>query len=482
MERGFVFSPARHARIRSMSNFIRLQRAFARNGIAVDYRDGVYHLQDAAAQARVLLPASLPLEHKAVRQLLDFAAVRAPQGRGGVCQACATPDFHPGSIAPVGSVVATDADFVIPAAIGTDINCGMRLITTGLTLGQAAPHKEALLRRLTRSLLQDGRDVPVPTTAFRALFDDGPHAFLDSLREQGLWAACDRERLHAEIASCIGLASFDGAARHAPPAYTSDRHATFRDPSLGTPGAGNHFVELQVVDEVLDRHAAWQAGLRKDDVVVMIHSGSRDLGFHVGQGWMDRAKAQWPRGVRHPESGLYGLSGPLAAEYLQAMGVAARYAWANRVVLAELVRQDLEAVGGAGSSRLVVDVPHNVVLREHGFNVHRKGATPAHAGELALIPGSMGDASYLATGLGHADWLHSCSHGAGRRMRRQEVRALRPQGDVAANWQCVTLREERRIEEAPQAYKPIGPVIEAQEEAGLIRAAVRLRPWVTFKA
>lgn len=467
-----------------MNNLHRLQRAFARNGIALDYRDGVYHLHDEAAQARVLLPASLPLEEKAVRQLLAFAAVRSPHAGAGVCAACATPDFHPGAVAPVGSIVATDPDFVIPAAIGTDINCGMRLLTTGLTLGQVAPHRDALLRRLTRSLLDNGRDVPVPTSAFRALFDVGPQAFLEALHPQGLWAECDRDRLHAELQACVGLASFGGAARHAPHAYTGERHAVFRDPSLGTPGAGNHFVELQVVDQVLDRHAAYAAGLRAGDVVVMIHSGSRDLGFHVGHAWMDRARAEWPRGVRHPESGLYGLAGPLAHEYLEAMGVAARYAWANRVVLAELVRKDFEALLGAGASKLVVDVPHNVVLTEQGLNVHRKGATPAHAGDFALIPGSMGDASYLVTGLGHADWLHSCSHGAGRRMRRQEVRALRPEAGANAGtgWHCVTLREERRIEEAPQAYKPIGPVIAAQEEAGLVKAAVRLRPWVTFKA
>jgi tRNA-splicing ligase RtcB len=241
-------------------------------------------------------------------------------------------------------------------------------------------------------------------------------------------------------------------------------------------------VELQVVDEVLDRHVAWQTGVKAGDVVVMIHSGSRDLGFYVGHAWMDRAKAEWPKGVRHPEHGLYGLSGPLAREYMQAMGVAARYAWANRVVLAELVRKDLENSLGASDSRLIVDVPHNVVLQEDGWNVHRKGATPAHAGQLALIPGSMGDSSYLVTGLGHEDWLRSCSHGAGRRMRRQQVRALRPEAAKGEPWQCVTLREERRIEEAPEAYKPIGPVIDAQEQAGLIRAAVRLRPWVSFKA
>lgn len=468
-----------------MSNphFTRLQRAFSRAGIAVDYRDGVYRLHNETSQATVLLPPSLPLEEKAVKQLLAFASVRSPDGEQGVCKACATPDFHPGSIAPVGSVVATDADFVIPAAVGTDINCGMRLLTTGLTLDQVAPHKTRLIERLTRSLLDNGRDVPVHTMAFKALFDVGPSAFLEAVQDGGLWSSCDRDRMQAEIDACIGLASFGGSARHAPEAYTGARHEVFRDPCLGTPGSGNHFVELQVVDQVMDRHAAYRAGLKAGEVIVMIHSGSRDIGFHVGGRWMDRARNEWPKGLRHPKSGLYGLSGPLAQEYLEAMGVAARYAWANRVVLAELVRKDFAELLGATASRLVVDVPHNVVLREHGMNIHRKGATPAHEGDLALIPGSMGDHSYLATGLGHEDWLWSCSHGAGRRIRRQEVRAMRPApGDDNANWQCVTLRDERRIEEAPHAYKPIGAVIDAQEHAGLIRCAVRLKPWVTFKA
>ncbi|WP_028103564.1 RtcB family protein [Pseudoduganella violaceinigra] len=466
-----------------MNNYIRLQRAFARAGIAVDYRDGVYHITNETAQAQILLPASLPLEEKAVRQLLEFASVRSHGDARGVCKACATPDVHPGAIAPVGSIVATDHDFVIPAAIGTDINCGMRLLTTGHTLQQLAPHKERLVQRLTRSLLDNGRDVPASTAAFRALFDLGPAAFLHEMPRHGLWRDMDHGRLEAELAGCVGLHSFSGAARHAPEAYIGQRHSVFRDPNLGTPGGGNHFVELQVVDEVLDRHAAYRAGLKAGDVAVMIHSGSRDLGFFVGQAWMDRARAEWPAGVRHPASGLYGLSGPLAREYLEAMGVAARYAWANRLVLAELVRKDLEATVGASASRLVVDVPHNVVLAEQGMNIHRKGATPAHDGQFALIPGSMGDSSFLATGLGNPDWLWSCSHGAGRRMRRQETRALRPAAAQGGQpWQCVTLREERRIEEAPSAYKPIGPVISAQEDAGLIQAAVKFRPWITFKA
>jgi tRNA-splicing ligase RtcB (3'-phosphate/5'-hydroxy nucleic acid ligase) len=464
-----------------MSNQIRLQRAFARSHIDLRYEDGIYTVRNEAAEATILLPASLPLEEKAVKQLLAFASVKTPQGDAAVCAACATPDFHPGAIAPVGAIVATATDVVIPAAIGTDINCGMRLLTTGMSLARLAPRKSELIARLQSVLLENERNIPMHTDAFKALFDVGPLAFIDRIRPEGLWGSVDRDRLAEEVSRCIGLESMSANSRHAPDAFVGGRDV-FRDPCLGTPGGGNHFVEFQVVDKVLDRHVAYAHGLKAGDVVVMIHSGSRDIGFHVGGRWMDRAREAWPQGVRHPESKLYALAGPLAGEYLQAMGVAARYAWANRVVLAEMVRREMAILFGADSSRLVVDVPHNVILTEHGLNIHRKGATPARHGDLALIPGSMGDSSHVARGLGHADWLWSCSHGAGRRIRRQEVRGLKVAPAQGADWQCVTLREERLIEEAPHAYKPIGAVIDAQVDAGLIEGVARLRPWVTFKA
>ena len=461
----------------------RLEKAFLRQGIVVRRHNNIVSLARTAdaSSATVLLPASFPLEAKAVAQLLDFAAVAVPGVAGHVCRACATPDFHPGSIAPVGCVVATTPDLVIPAAIGTDINCGMRLLTTGLDLSRVEPQRETLIRRLSRVLLQNGRDVPMSSRSFTALFDSGPAACLDELCPEGLWTQVDRERLYRELSPCIGLAGFGGSSRYAPEALMPKSRSVLRDPALGTPGAGNHFVELQVVDKVLDRHRCYAAGLAEGQLLVMIHSGSRDLGFYVGQRWMDRAKAEWPTGVRHPASGLYGLNGALAEQYLQAMGTAARYAWLNRVVLAEMVRAVLAELFQHAGGALVVDVPHNVVMAEQGMNIHRKGATPAHSGDLALIPGSMGDFSYVVSGLGHADWLWSCSHGAGRRVRRQQLRRQN-QPEAGGSWHCVTLREERRVEEAPGAYKPIGPVIESQSEAGLIQPVARLRPWLTFKA
>ncbi|MGU3628069.1 RtcB family protein [Comamonas sp. C24C] len=458
----------------------RLQKALSRQGIQVSYRDNIYQIHNEQAAATVLLPDSLPLEHKAVSQLLDFASVADPQGHGAVCKACATPDFHPGSIAPVGAVVATSPDFVIPAAIGTDINCGIRLLSTGLTQAQAELHKSTIVQRLTRVILQNGRDVPVRSAGFKALFDEGPHAFIEHLPDAGLWQGVNRDRLQAELAGCVGLQGFAGRSRYAPEALLQPREL-LRPPSAADLGSGNHFLEFCVVDEIFDRLAAYAAGLKKGDVTVMIHTGSRDVGFYVGRRWMDLARQQWPQGIKHPRHGLYGLSGALAQDYLQAMGVAARYAWFNRMALAELVRKQLEDIAAPDASRLIVDVPHNVVMTEGEFNVHRKGSTPAHDGQWALIPGSMGDYSFLVKGLGHEDWLQSCSHGAGRQVRRQDTRRMK-QPLIESMWQCITLREERLIEEAPGAYKPVGPVLQAQEEAGLIRASLRLKPWLTFKA
>jgi tRNA-splicing ligase RtcB len=462
-----------------MKTLQRVIQKFKRQGIQISYSGGIYTAQNDKACASILLPENFLLEERAVTQLLDFASVGSTQQATRVCKACATPDFHPGSIAPVGAIVATDSDFVIPAAIGTDINCGMRLITTGVSHKYAMLHKEALVSSLKRVLLESGRDVPMMGKNFAELFDQSLPEFIGGIATGGLWSAVDKASLVHDLDQCIGLGHFKSSSRYAPEALLAARE--IRDPCLGTPGGGNHFVELQIVEELYDKTTAFHLGLKKGDVVVMLHSGSRDVGFFVGQRWMDRAREAWPAGVKHPASGLYGLEGALASEYLVAMGTAARYAWLNRVVLGEMVKAELERVVGLSNSRLVVDVPHNVVLQENGLNVHRKGATPAHAQDLVIIPGSMGTASYLASGLGNQKWLSSCSHGAGRSVRRQATRR-KIQSCEQTSWECVTLREERKIEEAPESYKAIGPVIEVQETAGMISSIAKLKPWVTFKA
>jgi tRNA-splicing ligase RtcB len=468
-------------RKKTSMNLQRLQKAFQRNGITVDYDQGVYHLHNTVAQAKVLLPADLPLEEKAVQQLLDFAAVRYPEHDGHVCSACATPDFHPGNLAPVGSIVATTPDMVIPQSLGTDINCGMQLLSTPILEADATSYLPKLEKHLIRLFFEGGRDVPASGAAFRALFDDGPSGFLNTVPHQGIWAEADLARIEQDISRCTGLTEFMSLSRYAPEALIGNRDV-LRDPGLGTIGSGNHFVEFQIVDRIYDRQTAFQYGLREGCLVVMTHSGSRDVGSFIGGRWIDKAKDMWPKGLAHPKSKLYALTGQMADEYLHAMGVAALYAWLNRTVLAEMVRKVLREILGCNGCTLVVDVPHNVVLQEHGMNIHRKGATPAREGDLALIPGSMGDFSYLVRGLGNPEWLWSCSHGAGRSVRRQAMRANKTSDGEQTAWRCLSLNEERKIEEAPAAYKPVGPVLTSQEEKAMIRAAVRFRPWLTLKA
>ncbi|MBD2792538.1 RtcB family protein [Xenorhabdus szentirmaii] len=466
-----------------MSTFTRLQKRLSRQGIETHYENNIYRFNRNHIEAEVLLPESLPLEEKAVQQLLDLASVQVPGSDAKVCKARATPDFHPGSTAPVGSIVATTEDLVIPAAIGTDINCGMRLLTTGLSYEEANAQKTVLVQQLKNTLLLDQRDVPVTPNSFNALFDEGLDAWLQALPQRGIWQQADFKRMKAELSAILSTQAVKAHSRYAPEAFFEKRDI-IRPASLGTVGSGNHFVELQIVDTVFDRHAAYAAGIREGEVLMMIHTGSRDVGFYVGQRWSDKARLLWPATEKYPASGLFGLTAEHAQEYLLAMGVAARYAWANRIVLTELVRAAWQKVFAQDKSQLIVDLSHNIIFPEQGMNLHRKGATPARAGELALIPGSMGDYSYLVMGKGNSDWLWSCSHGAGRSIRRQAMRGKLPeiQKNSRLPWQCITLKSERLREEAPEAYKPITPVIEIQEQAGLIQSIARVRPWITFKA
>lgn len=469
----------------------RLIKALALHGMHLQRRGDILTLSrqlddGMPVQAEILLPPELPLELKAAQQLMQFAAVRHPHG-GQVCKACATPDFHPGSTVPVGSVLVSSPDLVLPQAVGTDINCGMRLHVFDVPLSQFLAKKAQLLDLLRQDLLHAQRDLPTTPQAMTALFAEGLPAFWRSMRATagGWFGKMDFAQLQAESERLYPAARVAGNAEYAPPALQDQRRGVLRDPGLGTIGSGNHFVEFLQVESVLDGRRAWDLQVRKGQLGLMIHSGSRDVGFYVGQRWMDQAKAAWPAGLKHPASGLYALHGPLAEAYLQAMHAAAHYADANRALLAEMVRLRVRQVFGAVEMPLVCDVPHNIVLRENGLNVHRKGATPAHHGQPLLIPGSMGDTSYLLDGLGNERFAHSASHGAGRAVTRNAMRWQAKQGqDVRAGMQfeCITLKEERRVEEAPAAYKPIGPVIRAQVEQGLVQPIAALQPLLTFKA
>jgi tRNA-splicing ligase RtcB len=473
--------------------------ALARAGLEVRHDRGVYRVrladEPAAPPAEVLLPEGFPVEGKALRQLADLAAVRHPAG-GAVRHACASPDFHPGDAGvAIGSVVESEG-MVIPAAVGSDINCGMRLHVVDLSVDQLLARKEALIDRLRGDFFFGTRDLPFTAATMRAMFREGALGWLDEVRKGplGTLAGADIGAIEAELERVHLGGALDGDPRWAPEDITP-ADGIVRDGGIATIGGGNHFVELQVVEEVVDRKLAYQWGVRAGQVAFMIHSGSRGVGKHIGAVWRDRTRALWPKGQTYPTSGLFALSQgdhpEAVASYLEAEATAANYGFVNRLLLAELTRTRLRELHGDVAAPLVYDLPHNITLpagtaagAAAGRWITRKGACPAGAGQPVIIPGSMGASSFLLVGRGDPRFLASASHGAGRaRSRFSMGRKPRTEAELGLEGvECVTLREERRIEEAPAAYKPIGPVIDCQVAQGMVDVVARMRPLLTFKA
>lgn len=406
----------------------------------------------------------------------------------------AMPDVHEGYGFPVGGVAAMRAEdgVISPGGVGYDINCGVRLLASELDAGSLGSRLEPLVHDLSRT-------IPSGTGRGGAL-RLGP-AELDRLLAEGC-----RYLMERGLASGEDLAAIEagGSLAAADPARVSARAKQRGGDQVGSIGAGNHFVEVQTVDQVFDETAAMALGLRKGQLTVLIHTGSRGLGHqictdHVRQ--MDQAMAR--AGIVLPDRQLAcaPFGAPEGQSYFAAMCAAANFAFANRQMITHLARTVFErAFGAAGGLRIVYDVAHNMAkLEEHGGEllcVHRKGATrafgPSHpetpapyrnVGQPVFIPGSMGTASYVLAGTDAAleRSFGSACHGAGRAMSRaaakrtmtgaQVRRTLEAQGIVV---RCPTAGE--LAEEAPHAYKDVERVVEVVHQAGLARKVARLRP------
>ena len=486
--------------------------------------------------------AEIPVEAEAIEQLLDFVslqetldALAAPEraGRiapfwGGAAGRLAglvvTPDFHRGSGIPVGTV-ADARGFVIPKAVGNDVCCGMRLLVTDLTRGEIEPLLDRLAAPLRASFFEGKRGIAMSPRQRESLLRDGLRGLLATCADNagtGIWQLYDAHRQEADLERvhfggslpARGIFSFEDYVR-------GSGSADGRDSHLGSVGGGNHFVEIQAVEEVLDGATAHAWGLRPGAVAIMAHSGSVGLGHAVGGHFADRARALFPPELRRPEHDFYVLpvEGPHAAvarDYLDAMRNAANFAFGNRLMLGLMVTGVLsEAAGRRVEARLVYDAPHNLVWEPalgDGRYLHRKGACPAlgpepasegpfrYTGHPVIIPGSMGSSSHVMAGSGSAEALASACHGAGRALARGKARQmdeetyaktvapLRVVTPIDPNAHSVRGRRDvleqyhgRLKEEAPTAYKNIDPVIETVEQAGIARRVARLWPLLTIK-
>lgn len=417
-----------------------------------------------------------------------------------------TPDFHRGAGIPVGTVLDAHG-FVLPKAVGSDIGCGMRLLVTDVTASEFARLGEDLDRRLRYIFFEGGRNIPMSAAQRIAMFRDGLQGLLECDHAgEGLWRHWDRQAQEDDLMRTHGLGKVaTGGVFELEGFIAGSGEAFSRDGQIGSIGGGNHFVEIQRVDETFDGATAHAWGLKRGGIAIMAHSGSVGIGHFVGAHFSDVAKAAFPRGLQRPEHGFYPLaaSGSSGQRYLSAMGNAANFAFANRLFLGLMtVRALSEALGRQVGARLIYDAPHNLIWdRGGGRMIHRKGACPADgpsddaefpSGHPVIVPGSMGAASYLLRGHGAEASLCSACHGAGRQAPRQQARRgssaeLEPlrivtkvdqrklRRDVRENW------ERSLLEEAPSCYKDVTPVIETVTGAGIASKVARLWPLLTVK-
>jgi tRNA-splicing ligase RtcB (3'-phosphate/5'-hydroxy nucleic acid ligase) len=419
----------------------------------------------------------------------------------------AMPDIHWGYGFPIGGVCATDPEaggVISPGGVGYDINCGVRLIRSNLYMSDVAPRLETLIDRLFAN---------VPTGVGRGGQYHFTPAELKVLMARGVPALLERE---LAVERDIRFTEAQGKLEGAHPEYVSERALERGYDQCGSLGSGNHFMEVQVVDQVLDAQAAGVLGLAEQMICVMIHSGSRGLGYQVCDDALRMLRGvPESYGIELPDRQLIcaPINSPPGIEYLGAMRAAANFAWCNRQLLMWQAREVFEEVFGRRwdelDLQLVYDVAHNIAkFEEHLIDgqkkhvwVHRKGATrafPPHhpevpseyaaIGQPVLIPGDMGRASWVLVGQpGSMEFTFgSACHGAGRVMSRHEAirrshgrridRELAQQGIVARARSWKGLAEEQ-----PAAYKDVDDVVDVVHDAGLAKKVARLRPLGVIK-
>jgi tRNA-splicing ligase RtcB len=421
---------------------------------------------------------------------------------GIVGKSLAMPDIHWGYGFPIGGVAATRIDdgVVSPGGVGFDINCGVRLLRTSLVEADVRPKIERLLADLFANVPSGlGSEGKIRLKGDR----------IDRvLRDGAAWAVAEGYGDPEDL----DFIEERGTMEDADPGQVSPRAKTRGMPQSGTLGSGNHFLEVQVVDEVYDPAAAQAFGISdRGQVLVLIHTGSRGLGHQVCDDYlktMDGAVRKYGISLPDRQLACAPVSSPEGRSYLGAMACAANYAWANRQCITHWTRESFARIFGASQRDLdmsiVYDVAHNIakIERHHvegktlSVCVHRKGATrafPAHhpeipdsyreVGQPVLIPGDMGRYSYVAVGSQRAmeETFGSTCHGAGRLKSRsaakKSMRGADVASDLAAKGIAIKVASYASLaEEAPAAYKDVADVVHITDAAGISPRVVRARP------
>jgi tRNA-splicing ligase RtcB (3'-phosphate/5'-hydroxy nucleic acid ligase) len=441
-------------------------------------------------------------EDKACQQVVDVCFLP-----GIVGHSLAMPDVHSGYGFPIGGVAATRVKdgVVSPGGVGFDINCGIRLLRTNLSADEVRPHIE----QLTYALFSNVPSGVGSEGKLRLSQNDLERVLLKG----AAWAV---ERGLGESEDLV-FTEENGCFKGADPEKVSEKAKKRGLSQLGTLGSGNHFLEIQAVDQIYEPEIARAMGiLETGQVLVLIHTGSRGLGHQICDDYIrTMATAVQRYGINLPDRQLAcaPVQSPEGRDYLAAMACAANYAWTNRQCITHWVRESFIKVFDKGPRALgleqIYDISHNVArIENHTFEgksqslcVHRKGATRAlprghhdlpaiysNIGQPVLIPGDMGRYSYIAVGTETAmkETFGSTCHGAGRLQSRTAAKKGLRGSDIAYKLaqrgifvKCDSLGG--LAEEASEAYKDVADVMEIAEKAGISRKVARAVPLGVIK-
>ena len=446
---------------------------------------------------------------KTLEQLINITTLP-----GIVSHAIVMPDAHEGYGFPIGGVAAFDLEqgIISPGGIGYDINCGVRLLKSSLTKDELQPYLEKLGPALYNQIpsgVGKGGQLKLSNTDLNRILKHGAQQAV----KLGYGNPGDLEHLESK-----------GKLDHADPNTVSQYAKNRGRDQLGTMGAGNHFVEIDFIDQIFDQTTAGRLGLSLNQICILIHTGSRGLGHQIATDYirlMVRSLNHYQIQLPDRELACAPFNSPEGQQYFSAMSCGANFAWANRQLITHHVRTVWQKVLGIQQAQLkiIYDVAHNIAKVESypvqphltsplakernspsfqkrglgGVNnyqllIHRKGATRAFPNQPVIIPGSMGTASYLLIGQKKsltASFGSSC-HGAGRRMsRRQAIRDINPDqllNQLQSQGIHITAGSLRGMaEEAPQAYKDVDQVVDTIQLAGIANKVARLKPLAVIK-
>jgi tRNA-splicing ligase RtcB len=409
------------------------------------------------------------------------------------------PDAHQGYGACIGGVSAYDLKrgVISPGQVGYDINCGVRLLKTNLTKKEFLKKREQILNELYKNIpsgLGKGGELKISDKEMNEILDNGVE-----------WALKNGYATKDDLKKIEDNGSLKGNYKK-----VSQRARARGKNQLGTIGSGNHFLEVQYVDEIFDEKAAKVFGLKKEQIVILIHTGSRGLGHQTASDYIHKMEEEF--GIENlPDRELVyaPLTSQLAQDYIEAMNASANFAFTNRQIITYNVRKSFEKYFPDCKIELVYDVTHNIAKFEpfkiKGKNVelcvHRKGATRAFGkdrkeipeeyrdmGQPVFIPGSMGTSSYVLLGTKKAEEFSfaSTAHGAGRVMSRARAKEEITESQLKKELEEHDVKFKAgsvkgMLEEAPRAYKDVEEVVRVVDELGISKKVARLKPLAVVK-